>query len=512
MAEYVIKAGSIHEQFMNSRAKIQIAGGGFANGKTATSCVKALRLAQDYPGSNGLIGRATYPKLNDTVRREFFKWCPRQWIKSFSKSDNTLELINGSTVNFRYVQQKNSEGSASSTSNLLSATYDWIVIDQMDDPEFEYKDFTDLLGRLRGSAAYTGNDSTMPRTGPRWLVITLNPTRNWIYKRLVRHVLDFQEKGVMSKELAGMLERYEATNAAELIEVITGSTYENIHNLESDYVRTLEATYQGAMRDRFLMGGWQAYKGLVYPMYHDMTHMVDEDTIREWIDYYSPNKIIESFDWGMSKPSCYLLFACDGDHNVVALTGFHEKELSPEEITNRIKKCRADWGIDPNISNPIFADPAIFRRSGGEFRTVGKSLADVFNQSGAGVVMVRGNNDITSGLVKVGAYLTVSPLHRNPFTRQMNAPFLYFNRDTLEFVDDEITDYYFKQADNEDDIEDKPQDKNDHAMDALKYGLTGTPDIAALLPKKPVDRTWMRQWHERQDDQGDDWRRSGRYG
>jgi hypothetical protein len=33
--------------------------------------VKALQLAKDYPGSNGLIARSTFPKLNDTIRKEF---------------------------------------------------------------------------------------------------------------------------------------------------------------------------------------------------------------------------------------------------------------------------------------------------------------------------------------------------------------------------------------------------------------------------------------------------------
>jgi hypothetical protein len=46
-------------------------GGGFGNGKTTAGVVKALELAKDYPGSNGLIARSTFPKLNDTIRKEF---------------------------------------------------------------------------------------------------------------------------------------------------------------------------------------------------------------------------------------------------------------------------------------------------------------------------------------------------------------------------------------------------------------------------------------------------------
>ena len=71
MATFRIYEDSLQERFQASRAKIQLFGGGFANGKTAYACFMALQLAIDYPGSNGLIARATYPKLNDTIRKEF---------------------------------------------------------------------------------------------------------------------------------------------------------------------------------------------------------------------------------------------------------------------------------------------------------------------------------------------------------------------------------------------------------------------------------------------------------
>jgi hypothetical protein len=211
MPEYKIHRDGFHDKFQHLRSKVQIIGGGFANGKTTAVCIKAINLAREYPGSNGLIGRATYPKLNDTIKKELFKWLPKGWIKRFVEKDNTLYLQNGSVINFRYVQQQKREKSASSTSNLLSANYDWIVIDQMDDPEFDYKDFTDLMGRLRGSAKYTGQDNTMPDTGPRWMMITLNPTRNWIFRKVIKPVLDYKASGRATPLLQEMIDGYQCT-------------------------------------------------------------------------------------------------------------------------------------------------------------------------------------------------------------------------------------------------------------------------------------------------------------
>src|SRR6478736_8841314 len=78
---YKLRKNTTHWEFDQCRAKIQFFGGGFANGKTTALVIKALKLCAAYPGSNGLLGRSTYPKLNDTLRKVFFLWCPPDWIK-----------------------------------------------------------------------------------------------------------------------------------------------------------------------------------------------------------------------------------------------------------------------------------------------------------------------------------------------------------------------------------------------------------------------------------------------
>src|SRR5215207_3497129 len=168
MPEFKLLRGGIQDSFFQLRTKIQLFGGGFGNGKTTAAVGKTLQLTQDYPGANVLMARSTYPKLNDTLRKEFLKWCPKDWIASFPLSVNASNLCtlkNGTTLPFRYIAQQGKQ-EESSTSNLLSATYDVIVVDQAEDPEISFKDFLDLMGRLRGNTPYRGDDPTMPRTGP----------------------------------------------------------------------------------------------------------------------------------------------------------------------------------------------------------------------------------------------------------------------------------------------------------------------------------------------------------
>lgn len=486
MRQYKLTEGGLQYQFQQSRAKIQIFGGGFANGKTTAGTIKGLQLARDYPGSNGLIARATFPKLNDTIRKEFYKWCPSSWIKrAVMSQENICELNNGSVINFRYVQQggKNEE---SSSSNLLSASYDWIIVDQLEDPEISEKDFLDLLGRLRGNAKYEGTDPSMPSTGPRWFIGLCNPTRNWVFRKLIKPLHDHKQ-GLQNPDL------FVDKNGNPVIELFEGSTYTNKDNLEADYIELLESTYTGQMRERYLLGKWQAFEGLIYPQYDANTHMVDHsilfDHFRRQLEMGLQAEIIEAYDHGIASPSCYGWGFSDAYGNAYILDGFYEKEQSISQITERIKEHRRvierEMGFDFSFK-PILADPSIFRRTSGTGKTVGITVAGMLQESG--IRCRRANNDIIGGIAKVGSYLEMDRMHLNPITGEIGAPRVYFSTN-CHWIDREIVDYYWKK-DTAGNYEDVPRDINDHAMDMTKYFFTDRPRVSLYkrrnteLPKR----------------------------
>jgi hypothetical protein len=498
---YKLYEGSLQHRFQLSRAKIQMYGGGFANGKTTSAVIKALQLARDYPGSNGLLARSTYPKLNDTLRKEFLKWCPPEWIKRSALTENIVELTNGSVINFRYIAQQG-KNTDSSTSNLLSATYDYIVVDQIEDPEIVDKDFDDLLGRLRGNTPYTGDDPSMPDTGPRWFIITCNPTRNWVYKKLVNPLHDYNS-GRYNPELLCAVNDDGTPVMVDgmpvpLMELFEGSTYENKENLAGDFIKTLEAAYRGQMRDRYLLGQWAAYEGLVYPTWDSNSHFIKHDEV---VNYYMTLQrngfkptILEGYDHGLAAPSCYLFAFVDHVGNVCIMDGFYEKEKQLDWLGPEIKRIRREYNVvDKGMESPkIFADPALFRRTPGTRQTVGLRVAGMF-QDYYDIFMVQGNNDITSGIHKVSGYLNPQAFHRSPFTGEFNSPYLYVS-DRLPFFENEVTNYYWAK-DTYGEYTDKPVDRNDHCMDALKYMLSKRPAVATVLSKiangnKPAHMRW----------------------
>lgn len=497
MPNYNLIEASVQEGFQKSRSKIQIFGGGFANGKTTSAVVKSLQLSKDYPGSNGLIGRATYPRLNDTIRKEWLRWCPPHWIrKRPTQEDNSAYLVNGSTVNFRYIQQKGkTQVDGSTTSNLLSASYDWIVIDQIEDPEITYKDFLDLLGRLRGDTPYRPTDEedpTMPSRGPRFFMCTANPSQNWFFHEVVHPYLIWRDKGIFTEKLIVD----EDTNAP-LIDLFESDTYANKANLGGDYIKTLESAYKGQMRERYLLGKWAAFEGLVYPAFDISRHTITrQQAIAHLMDCRKRHVqvvAIEGYDFGIVQPSCYLLGFVDDFGRVIVLDGFYKPGFDIHLQPAAIEEIRMRYVGQLEVSKPIVADPAIFKRivvagSNVTNTTIAKILKS-YN-----LKVVPGNNDILNGIAKVSSYLAGRVDIPHLLDIDGPGPLLYFV-DDLDFIQNEFSGYYWKKNPQGDAI-DEPIDRNDHAMDNIKYQLSKLPEASKIvIPRDALPPGWT-FWRE----------------
>ena len=92
-------------------------------------------------------------------------------------------------------------------------------------------------------------------------------------------------------------------------------------------------------------------------------------------------------------------------------------------------------------------------------------------------------------------YLGISRIHENPITKEKGAPYVYFS-DELEFLDTEMSDYYWKK-DSEGEEIDKPKDENDHAINALEYLLTHRPNIAKIVRTR-LEESPIMKWHEQE--------------
>lgn len=496
MPTYKLIKDSIQWQFNKSRAKVQVFAGAFGNGKSTGMIIKGLELARSYPGSTGLMARATYPKLNGTLRKDFLNWCPSNWIrKRPTQEENTVYMHNKTEIHFRYVAQKgkNTEDGAT-TSNLLSASYDWIILDQIEDPEIVYKDFLDLLGRLRGQTPYRSDgdeDATMPNTGPRWFLIGANPARTWFYREVIHPYMLWKEHSIFSDKLL-----MDETTGKPLIDVFESDIYANKDNLAPDYIAGLEATYKGQMRERYLLGKWAAFEGLVYPAFDLVKHGLTRTQASQYLDNclarHVKIQVLEGYDFGNVSPSCYMFGFIDDLGRVIILDGFHQSEFNYDLQPDAIRAIRARYSGKLFSERPIRADPAIFRKTVVAKRRTGMTIARLLQD--LGVNLTPASNDVLPGIAKVNAYFADKHKVKHIVSGDDPSPMLYIV-DDLPWFQDEINSYYWKRNPQGDHY-DEPMDRNDHAMDTLKYMLSDLPEPSKIvIPSRLLPPNWM-FWQE----------------
>ena len=457
----------------------EIAGytGGYGNGKTAALGVLAINFATSYENARILVGRATRPKLEDSTKPELLKWFPEEWAEQWpsERRNNLVVKETNSTIEFRHIRQEG-KGKGEQQSNLLSATYDAIIVDQIDDPEFGFKDFADLVGRLRGTAKYIGDDPTMPRVGPQWLRFGANPTRNWLFRQVVNPFFIYKKTGVITKDLL-----YDPDTRKPIINIFNAPTSANKHNTGARYGRRMEIVMRGSMAKRYIEGDWSAYEGLIYPDYDQTVHMVDADELREYIKKQlslDQLGVIEGYDYGQAVPSCYGLAFYDITGNVFLADGFYEAQKTVKWQADKIKQIRDQWNIIPG--DRIYADPQIFRGTGATREKVSQKISDLF--AAEGIAMQRGANDISSGIEKITSYLAVDAHHKHPIKNTYGAPRLFVSSN-LEWWHNEIVDYYWNKNIQGMNV-DKPRDVNDHAMDMTKYLLSKRKKIVGVLQRE----------------------------
>lgn len=117
--------------------------GGFGSGKTWAGSLLGVLLALKFPGIIGLVGAQTYSLVRDTTLSSYFEHLENFGMRNgkdyfYNRSEQKLELKNGSRVLFRHFDEPN---------KLKSLNLGFVEIEEMSDIPFET--FKMLLGRMR---------------------------------------------------------------------------------------------------------------------------------------------------------------------------------------------------------------------------------------------------------------------------------------------------------------------------------------------------------------------------
>lgn len=253
-----------------SQARVLLIHGGAGSGKSSLAAEKIHALCLRYPQSTGLVIR----KMRSSLRNSCLLLLDNAVIGQSAKhypSKSRWEYANGSVLCYGGLADASQREAIKSIG--LRGGVDWIWVEEANALSFD--DYQVLLSRLRGNAA-----------GWRQIVLTCNPDHknHWINKTII--------------------EAKPADADIHWVGPLDNPT------LDRDYLSILRGL-TGIQRDRLWSGLWVSAEGMVWP-YDPSLHLIDPVRIpAEW-------RRVKSIDFGFTNPASvlWLAQAPDGDIHV----------------------------------------------------------------------------------------------------------------------------------------------------------------------------------------------------
>ena len=259
---------------------------------------------------------------------------------------------------------------------------------------------------------------------------------------------------------------------------VPATIFDNQKLLSNDpnYLASL-SLLPAAERDALLYGSWDSFDGQVFREWkNDPEHYEDQ----KWTHVITPFKIpkewriIRCFDWGYTRPfACYWIavapnrqkfvireyYGCNGDPN----KGLQMHHI---EVAEKIREIE---DTDPNLQGRKItgpADPSIFEESRG------LSIASAMAKAPNYVVWTKGDNSRIPGKMQVHYHLAFD--NEGMPLLQVFSTCKHLIRTLPNLTYDESN------------VEDVNSDMEDHAYDALRYGLMSDPVAPRANTKKEI--------------------------
>ena len=243
----------------------------------------------------------------------------------------------------------------------------------------------------------------------RFALLTTNPgaETHWIYEKF-----------------------YNAVDSKKFYHVDTNS-YENVF-LPKGYIENMEASYDEDWKRRFLDGQWGAFEGQIYKNFNPSKHVIDTSTHEGEIRYY-----LAGVDWGIQNPSCVLTLGVTKDKRVFVVDEYYQNQTTSTKVARHIKELDKKYQY-----RKVYIDP---------------SAADLIAQcEELHLPAEKADNHVEPGIGKVKSMLERDQIF-------VDRKCVNLNREMQAYR-------YEKDKTNQNKTE-KPMKVDDHAPDALRYGV-----------------------------------------
>lgn len=433
MAE-AIEMTPTQKRWINDKTRELLIEGSAGSGKTIFACYKVIFYGLQHRNASIYIYRKTLPSLKRTSWKEIRNLLIKHGIPyDENKSEGKITLTQtGSVMYF---------GALDESSKVRSINADVVYIEQAEeltDIEF-YIELMLRLGRGEASKQKDGYSQMI-------LVVQPESEEHWIYKRYHEYTDATTEFENEKKEaLLKNPENPQYRSYEEILaEIQSRRKTAHFHYSENLKLPKFQRDYYDNLKNedyelwlRYSAGQWGKLTDVIYPNY-------DTVVVRERFDFYSFGA-----DFGFNNPSCFLLLGWY-DNEVYVIDEVYESKLLNSEFIDKCKDVCFKHKLLPEHLHTGWGDAAEPDR------------IEEFCQN---------NFPMEKGIKDVRAKITSTKqtkIHIHP--RCVN---------TIK----EIKGYKYRK--NKDGVTlDEPVKINDHAMDALAYGVYGV--RGSLSPNRPV--------------------------
>jgi PBSX family phage terminase large subunit len=390
-----IELYNVQDDFVNCRDRFTAMIGGIGSGKSYAGSVKAFIRASERK-TLGMITAPTYPMLRDATLRTFMD-ITDGFVRTFHKAEMTAVMVNGSEILFR---------SADNPDRLRGPNLNWWFGDEA---ALYSKDvWPVMIGRLRADG----------RAGDAWLATTPKG-RNWLYERQ-REITTFKAR-----------------------------TRANPY-LDTEFIRSLEASYSGKFAQQELEGEFVTYEGLVYEDFDRGRHVKDSTA--------ELRRYIVGADEGYTNPAVLLVVGVDGDGRAHIAEEYYRRRVLQGDVVAEAKRLHTKYMVEDLIIDPSAAG----------------LIAEMQSE---GLPVRRANNEVFEGIQAVKARLAPAG---------DGLPRLTVSPSCVNIIA-EFESYVWKET-KALGVKDQPEKANDHALDALRYAIM-------QLDYAPVVSTLSNPWN-----------------
>lgn len=411
------------EEFFVAQNRHICYGGARGGGKTWALRRKFVLLAIRYPKLRLLLLRRTLPELRENHIRPLL--AELNGFANYNETEKVFKFPNGSIIKMGYCDSEND------VYQYQGQEYDVIGLE-------EATQFTESQMQFITTCNRTTRSDFKTR-----MYYTCNPGgvgHDWV-KRLF-----------IDRE-------YRDGESPDDYTFIPARVYDNQVLLDAnpEYLRILKALPED-LRRAHLDGDWDVLAGQYFKEWRRDKHVCEPfDIPASW-------KRFRAMDWGYNDPCCCLWFAVGPDSHIYVYDEYYDRERLAVDVAATIKEKTGLTKIAYTA-----ASPDMWQKRGTEIRTrngfVGESIGEVFAKSG--VPLTKADNSRIVGWQRVREYLRTAP---------DGVPFLQVFpccTNLIKYIPQMIYDEH-----NHEDVADGLQD---HAPEALRYGLMSRP--AAYKPK-----------------------------